>query len=143
MVDVETSAIGSPCETPPVGNRELERVREMALALPEVNERLSHGAPCFFFRDKRPICYFHDEDFAGDGRVSLWCPAAAGVQEELVATEPERFFAPTPSASGVFRDWIGVFLDSSEEVEVAWNEVAEVVEDAYRLVVAKLANRRA
>ncbi len=44
----------------------LDRVRAIALALPEVTERLSHGAPCFFVRDRRPICYFHD-DVAGDG----------------------------------------------------------------------------
>jgi hypothetical protein len=40
--------------------RQLDRVRKIALALPEVNERLSHGEPCFFVRDKRPLCYFHD-----------------------------------------------------------------------------------
>jgi hypothetical protein len=98
----------------PMADRELARLRQITLALPEVNERLSHGAPSFYFRDKRPICYFHDADFANDDRVSLWCPAAAGIQENLVGAEPERFFAPTPSASGVFRDWIGVYLDTSE-----------------------------
>lgn len=117
--------------------KELVRVRKIALALPEVNERLSHGAPCFFVRDKRPIAYFHDEDFQGDGRVTLWCPAPPGVQEELVATEPERFFAPTPSSSGVFKDWVGVFLDSSGGTAVDWAEVAAVVEDAYCSVAPK------
>jgi hypothetical protein len=33
---------------------ELARVRKIALGLPEVNERVSHGEPCFFVRDKRP-----------------------------------------------------------------------------------------
>ena len=116
--------------TPPT----LLRLREIALALPEVNERLSHGAPTFFLRDKRPICYFHDEDFGADGRVSLWCPAPVGVQAELVAAEPERFFAPTPSATGVFRHWIGVHLDVET---VDWDEVSEIVEDAYRLLAPK------
>ncbi len=31
----------------------LERVRAACLALPEVSERLSHGAPTFFVRAKR------------------------------------------------------------------------------------------
>lgn len=115
----------------------LERVRQIALALPEVNERLSHGAPSFFVRDKRPICYFHDADFSSDGRVSMWCPAPPGVQEELVAAEPHRFFAPTPSASGVFGDWVGAFLDTSGGHAVDWVEMAAVVEDAYRLVASK------
>ena len=36
------------------GVRELHRVRKIVLALPEVNERLSHGEPCFFVR-KMPV----------------------------------------------------------------------------------------
>ena len=120
-----------------VSTRELDRIRSIALALPEVNERLSHGAPSFFFRDKRPICYFHGSDFASDGRVSIWCPSATGGQEEMVAADPAVFFAPTPSSSGVFKDWIGVFLDDREGSKVNWQEVADVVEDAFRLVAPK------
>jgi hypothetical protein len=30
-----------------------ERLRAICLALPEVNERPSHGAPAFFVRDKK------------------------------------------------------------------------------------------
>lgn len=112
-------------------------MREIALALPEVNERLSHGAPCFFLRDRRPICYFHDEDFAAGGRASLWCPAPVGVREELAAADPERFFAPTPSAAGVFGDWIGVYLDTAGEAAVDWDEIAAIIEDAYRMLASK------
>jgi hypothetical protein len=74
-----------------VGEFELEAIRRIALALPEVTERWSHGAPCFFVRRSRALCYFHD-DHRGDGRTSLWCPARPDVREELVSTEPERFF---------------------------------------------------
>ena len=128
-----------------MGERELARVRRMAVALPEVNERLSHGEPCFFIRDKRPLCYYHD-NHNGDGRISLWCPAPPGAQEELVSAEPERFFKPPMSARGTFSDWLGVFLDTSGENKVDWNEVAAILEDAYRNVapkelVAELDNR--
>ena len=116
-----------------MGARELNRVRKIALALPDVNERMSHGAVCFFVRDKRPLCYFHD-DHRGDGRVSLWCPAPPGVQEELVGSEPERFFEPTPSAKGTFSTWLGVYLDTTGRNEVDWDEVAAVVKDAFRMV---------
>lgn len=121
-----------------MGTRELNRVRRIALALPEVNERLSHGTPCFFVRDKRPICYFHDAGFHREGsRVALWCPAPAGVAEELEAAEPSRFFQPTPSASGVFSNWLGVFLDNADGDPVDWDEIAAIVEDAYRIVAPK------
>jgi hypothetical protein len=106
-------------------------LREIALALPEVSERRSHGATCFFVREKRPIWYFHDQH--DDDRVSLWCPAQPGVSDRLVGTEPQRFFKPTPSAKGTFSDWLGVFLDSSEDAGVDWDEIAEIIEDAFRL----------
>jgi hypothetical protein len=119
-----------------VGKREYGHVRKIALALPGVNERFSHGAPCFFIQDKRPLCYYHD-DHRGDGRISLWCPAPTGVQEELVSAEPERFFEPTPSASGTFSGWLGVFLDTSGAHKVDWDEIAAIVEDAFRQVAPK------
>lgn len=115
---------------------ELDQVRKIASALPEVNERLSHGVPCFFVRDKRPLCYFHD-DRRGDGRVSLWCPALPGVADEVVAAEPERFFRPVPSAGGVFSRWLGMFLDTPGDDAVDWAEVAAVIEDAFRCVAPK------
>ena len=70
---------------------ELDDVRRIALALPMVIERVSHGEPCFFVDGKRPICYFHD-NHGGDGRVSLWCPAPPGVAAELTSSDPRRFF---------------------------------------------------
>jgi hypothetical protein len=111
-------------------------VRTLALALPEVNERLSHGEPCFFVRDRRPLCYFH-ADHNGDGRISLWCPAPPGVQDELVAAEPQRFFRPTPSASGVFATWLGVYLDTTGASRVDWNEIRGIFDDAYRVAAPK------
>jgi hypothetical protein len=116
-----------------MGKRELDRVRKIALALPEVNERLSHGEPCFFVQDKRPVCYYHD-DHNGDGRISLWCPAPPGAQEALISTEPGRFFKPPMSATGIFSGWLGVFLDTGQ---VDWDAIAEIVEDAFRYVAPK------
>ena len=119
-----------------MGKRELDHVRKIALALPDVTERLSHGEPCFFIQDKRPVCYFHD-NHNGDGRISLWCPVPPGVQEEMVSAEPIRFFVPPSSASGVFSGWLGVYLDTSRTNKVDWMEIAAIIEDAYRHVAPK------
>ena len=119
-----------------MGERELDLVRRIVLALPEVNERLSHGAPCFFIRDRQAVSYYHD-DRHGDGRISLWCPAPPGVQEELVSAEPERFFKPPMSAKGTFSRWLEVFLDTSGENKVDWDEIAAILEDAFRNVAPK------
>lgn len=106
------------------------------MTLPEVSERVSHGEPCFFVRTTRALCYYHD-NHNGDGRVSLWCPAPPGVQEDLASTEPGRFFKPPMSASGTFSGWLGVFLDTTGEDAVDWDEIAAIVVDAYRLVAPK------
>lgn len=87
-------------------------------------------------RDRRPLCYFHD-DHNGDGRISLWCPSPPGVQDELVAADPERFFKPPPSARGTFATWLGVYLDATGMSGADWNEVASIIEDAYRNVAPR------
>jgi hypothetical protein len=56
--------------------------------------------------------------------------------EALTASEPSRFFRPTPSASGVFASWLGVYLDTSDSL-VEWTEIAAIVEDAFRTVAPK------
>lgn len=108
---------------------ELDRVRAIALALPEVTERLSHGAPTFFIRDKKTFVMYLD-DHHGDGRLALWCSAPDGVQATLVDQEPDRFFRPPYVGH---RGWIGVRLD----VDVDWDEIAGIVEDAYRTIAPR------
>jgi hypothetical protein len=106
-----------------------ERIRSICLALPEVTERSSHGAPTFFVRGKKTFVTFHD-DHHGDGRLALWCAAAPGVQAELVDQEPDRFFVP---AYVGHRGWLGVRLD----VDLDWDEVAGICADAYRAVAPR------
>lgn len=49
------------------------------------------------------------------------------VPAELTASEPNRFFHPTPSASGVFATWLGVYLDAKDDDRVDWTEIANIV----------------
>ena len=107
----------------------LARVRELCLALPEATERLSHGSPTFFVRDKKTFVMYLD-DHHGDGRLALWCAAPPGAQEELIETDPERFFRPPYVGH---RGWIGVRLDR----DLDWDEVAGIVEEAFRQVAPK------
>jgi hypothetical protein len=111
--------------------RALERIRSFCAELPETSERPSHGAPTFFVRGKRAFVMVLT-DHHGDGRFALWCAAPAGVQQALVAADPERFFVPRYVGH---RGWLGVRLDR----ELPWEDVAGVVEDAYAEVApAKL-----
>ena len=89
--------------------RALARVRKACLALPDVEERPSHGAPTFFYKGKKSFLMFHD-DHHGDGRLAIWCAAPLGVQDQVVREEPARFFVP---AYVGYRGWIGVRLDGN------------------------------
>lgn len=109
--------------------RALDQVRAACLALPEVTERLSHGAPSWFVRGKKTFVMFHD-DHHGDGRLAIWCAAPAGVQGSLVGEEPDRFFVPPYVGH---RGWLGVRLDRA----VDWAEVDGIVRDAFRTVAPK------
>ena len=104
-------------------SRILAGVRELCLALPETSERLSHGAPTFFVRDKRPFVMVL-MDHHGDGRFAIWCAAPAGIQGMLVGADPEKFFVPPYVGH---RGWLGVRLD----VQLDWDELAGIAEDAY------------
>jgi hypothetical protein len=108
----------------------LGRVRSICTSFPEVTERPSHSAPTFFVRDKKTFVMawidgHHDHHFP-----HLWCAAPAGAQEAMVASEPTRFFRPPYVGH---RGWLGVRLD----VDLDWNEIAEICEDAYRAVAPK------
>ena len=105
----------------------LPRLRALCLALPEVTEKVSHGEPTWFVR--RPFVMYADHHH--DDRLAFWCAAPPGVQEEMVAAAPERFFRP-PYVGG--RGWLGVYLDVEG---VDWEEIGEIVTDAYRQVAPK------
>ncbi|MEU8103309.1 MmcQ/YjbR family DNA-binding protein [Nonomuraea muscovyensis] len=106
----------------------LDALRGICLALPETTERLSHGEPTWFVRDKKVFVMFADHHH--DDRLAFWCAAPAGVQAELVAEDPGRFFRPPYVGH---RGWLGVYLD----VEVDWAEITEIVADAYRVIAPK------
>lgn len=107
----------------------LDRVREICLGLPETNERLSHGQPAFFIRDKKTFVMYMD-DHHGDGRRALWCAAPEGAQEMLLDAAPDTYFRPPYVGH---RGWIGIRLDRG----VPDDEVAGVIEDAYLTVAPK------
>lgn len=101
----------------------LERIRTICLALPGTSERLSHGAPTFFIREKRAFLMVMDNHH-GDGRFAIWCAAPEGMQQALVGADPQKFFVPPYVGQ---RGWLGVRLDRGLD----WDELAGIAEDAY------------
>lgn len=114
----------------------LDRVRQICHGFPEVTEKLSHGSPSFFVR--KMFLTFVD-DHHGDGNIGFWCAAPPGAQAALVAEDPERFFVP-PYVGG--RGWLGVRLVLDSGADPDWDEIAEIIEDAYRTVAPATIVRR-
>ena len=104
-----------------------ERMRAICLALPEVTERPSHGAPTWFVRGKSAFVTLWADGHHEDRFPHLWCAAPPGAQTELTGSGPDRFFRP-PYVGG--RGWIGVRLDRDPD----WAEIAELCQDAYRAI---------
>jgi predicted DNA-binding protein (MmcQ/YjbR family) len=104
------------------------RLRKICLALPEANERVSHGEPTWF-AGKGKVFAMLDNHHHGSQHLSTWLPQPLGVQETLIEADPERFFRPPyVGPSG----WVGMVLDTKPD----WSLVAALVRDAYRHVAA-------
>ena len=115
----------------------LAGVRRRCLALPEVTEGLTHAAPTWFVRGRRSFVKFVDPDEHPQfdlPHVAIWAAAPQGARQELVAAAPDRFFAPRFGG----RDWVGMRLDTGPD----WDEVGEVITDAYRQVAPKTLSAR-
>jgi hypothetical protein len=119
LMAAETESLLSPARPG------IEELRRICLALPEATEVETWGDPTFRVRSK--IFAMHK---GGDGRSSFWCKAPLGAQQVLVSAAPERFFVPPYVGH---HGWIGVRLD----VEVDWDEVADLIEGSYRLTAPR------
>jgi hypothetical protein len=108
----------------------LERLRAICLALPEATEKLAWGEPTFRAGSGKIFAQF-DNHHHGADHVAVWLPALPGAQDVLVQSKPGRFLIPPYCGP---KGWIGVRLDDDA---VDWDEVAGLVEEAFRLVAAK------
>src|SRR5215212_7110907 len=116
-------------DVPPMNSDDpLDTLRALCMALPEVTERLSHGEPAWFLRDKKTFVMYADHHH--DERLAFWCAAPEGAQEILVGADPERFFRPP--YVGV-RGWLGVYLDVPQD----WDQLGVLVHDAYITVAPR------
>lgn len=107
----------------------LEKLRSLCLALPETTERLSHGEPTWFVRDKKTFVMYANHHH--DDVLAFWCAAPDGAQEALLSADPERFFRPPYVGH---RGWLGVRLDVTP---IDWDEIADLVAEAYRVVTSR------
>lgn len=105
------------------------RLRKLCLALPEANEKLSHGEPTWF-AGKGKVFAMLDDHHHGAAHLAVWLPQPLGAQEALIDADPDRFFRPPyVGPSG----WVGVVLDTRPD----WREIERLVRSAYRHVATR------
>ena len=104
----------------------VDRVREIAMSLPGVTERLSHGAPSWFV-GKSPQFANYADHHHGVEWTATWAATSPGAREALVESAPETYFIPPYFGH---RGWVGMRLNDSTD----WDEVAEILEDGWRAV---------
>ena len=109
------------------GEKQIERVRRICLALPETWEKISHGEPTWFVAKK--VFAMFSNNHHNDGHIALTVPAAIGIQEMLIAKSPKKFYRPP--YVGV-RGWVGIELDQVSDKELALH-----IKEAWRLIAPK------
>jgi len=109
------------------GANQIERVRQICLALPGTWEKVSHGEPTWFVGKK--VFAMFSNNHHDDGHVAVTVPAAIGVQEMLIKKSPGKFYRPP--YVGV-RGWIGIEVDRVSDKELSLH-----ILEAWRLIAPK------
>jgi phosphoribosylglycinamide formyltransferase-1 len=110
-------------------NDKRDRVTAACLALPGAEHQDQGDHTTYRVRGK-VFAYFLDNHH-GDGIVSVCVKSQLGENVDRVRLEPERFYLPAYIGP---RGWFGMRLDRGR---VRWREVAEVIEQSYRLTAPK------
>ncbi|MEJ7934498.1 phosphoribosylglycinamide formyltransferase [Sphingobium sp. AN558] len=108
----------------------LAKVRERALALPQVDEVTSHGMPCFGILKGKKFAYV-SHNHHGDGVVALLVKTtAAEEQAMLIESDPARYYRPAYFGDG----WVGIRLDLGD---TDWDQIAERLHAGWRQVAPR------
>ena len=105
----------------------LNRVRGIALALPETEERPSHMQPTFFAAGKMFAQFRHDHH--GDDRTVV-IVKTAGPEEaaSLIENLPERYSRPAYFRAG----WVAINL---ADADTDWDHAGDRIARSWELVV--------
>ncbi|MCR2052873.1 MmcQ/YjbR family DNA-binding protein [Actinomyces bowdenii] len=110
----------------PPDHPDIERVRRIALALPEAKEKLSVGRPAFY--TKKVFVWFgmsRKVDGVWDRSPISVCVLLPEDERQAVLGSPAAYI---PGYIGPY-GWVGLLLDESTD----WVEIAELIEESYRM----------
>lgn len=113
----------------------LAKVRDLALAMPEGEERLSHGSPSFFIdagkNGGKFFAYFW-HDHHGDGEtIAIVKTPGRDEQATLIEMDPDCYHSPPyRGPSG----WVAMRLDGDG---VDWDRVGDRIATSWALVAPR------
>jgi predicted DNA-binding protein (MmcQ/YjbR family) len=113
-----------------------DRTTIICLALPEATADDRHPPHRGFLVGSKNFAWFMVDEH-GDGRIGLGVRATPGENEELVASDPERFGLPKYVAR---HGWVTYYLDLPQR-PVDWDELAELIRDSYLIQAPKRLTR--
>lgn len=109
----------------------LGRVRDLAMAQPEVDEVTSHGMPCFGIVKGKKFAYFTN-DHHGDGTIALIVKTTAPEEQAmLIDSDPDLYFRPAYFGPA---GWVGIRLDGGD---VDWDHIADRLARSWRTVAPR------
>ena len=111
----------------------IERVRELALALPDTTEVIAWGEPTWRVAGK--LFAMFDTHHHGSPHLSVWIPAPPGAQAALIDSDPRRFWRPPYVGH---KGWVAVIVDDAEP---PWDMVGSLLAEAHRLVAPARARK--
>lgn len=110
---------------------DMERLRTLALDLPEAGERLSHGAPGFHIEKGKFFAYlWHDHHGDGETAVMVKC-ADREEQAMLVEADPDFYYVPPylgPSG------WVAMRVGGPD---TDWDRIGDRVARSWELVAPR------
>ena len=106
------------------------QVRDRALDLPEAEETLSHGMPCFGIVKGKKFAYV-SLDHHGDGKTSLLVKISGpDEQAQLIDMDSDRYYRPAYFGDG----WVGIRLDLGNN---DWDAIADWLRRSWRSVAPR------
>ena len=113
-------------------DRAVERLRRICLGLPGVTEKIAWGE--LTWRVGKIFAQM-DTHHHGSDHVAVWLAVPPGLQEALIAEDPERFFRPPYVGQ---KGWVGVRIDGRLDGDV----LASVVRDAHEFITSPATRQR-
>lgn len=108
----------------------LDRLRERAFELPQVDEIVSHGMACFGIQGGKKFAYL-SSDHHGDGRTAVLVKiSGAEEQATLIENDPDRYYRPAYFGDG----WVAIRLDLGD---TDWDHIGDWLTRSWRSIAPK------